>query len=433
MGIASSIDSAALRHVRGGFDRGELTETLTTGLFLVGFGFGGLFGIPLSERWGRNPAYLSAWFLFIVCMTASSLSPSVQCELAFRFLAGFFGSGPLALGGACIGDLWSPQERTYTFPVFSNAALMGPILGPVVGGYIGAKTHSSWRRTEWTDIGAAGVVLILVIFTQRETYAPVLLHWKAKQLQRLTGDTRYTSSHSLSRAPNLTRLRTIITRPFTLTFTEPILLLNGLWMIMVWILMFTLLRGYHYVFGATYHTSETVTGLCFLGLVTGLLFASATVPLIYLCLRSHFHRPGVSNLRPESRLWYALISTPVIPVSLLWMGFTARSDGSTSIWSPLAASVVLGYGMLGTFTSCCEYIGQCFGPNTGFALSWNTWARYTIAGIMVEASPHMWRGLGVQYTLTMLACVCAVLVPIPYVFYCWGPAFRARSRMALKS
>ena len=403
--------------------------TARSGLFLVGFGFGGLFGIPLSERWGRNPAYITAWTLFIVCMTGSSLSQSVQCQLVFRCLAGFFGSGPLALGGACIGDIWSPKERTYTFPIFANASIMGPILGPVVGGYIGARTHSSWRRTEWADIGAAGVVLILVTFTQRETYAPVLLHWKAKQLRRLTGDTRYVSEVVASRKSNLSRLGTVIARPFSLTLSEPILLLNGLWMIMVWILMFILLRGYTFIFSSTYGTSEGVTGLCFVGLATGLLISSCTVPLIYICLRSHFHRPTVENLAPEYRLWYALISTPFIPLSLFWMGYTANPE--TTIWSPIAASVVLGYGMLGTFTSCCEYIGQCYGKNTGFALCWNTFARYIIAGIIVEASPHIWRGVGVQYTMTTLACVSAVLVPIPYVFYCWGPRFRARSREAL--
>lgn len=362
-------------------------------------------------------------------MIASSLSQSIQCQLAFRFLAGFFGSGPLALGGACVGDIWSPKERTYTFPVFSNAAIMGPLVGPVVGGYIGAKTNSSWRKTEWTDIGAAGVVLILVVLTQRETYAPVLLSWKAKQLRRLTGDTRYVSEAVIDRKPFRTRLGTVIARPFTLTFTEPILILTGLWMIMIWILMFILLRGYTSIFGDTYNTSEGVTGLCFVGLDVGLIISSSTVPLIYLCLRSHFHRPTVQNLAPEYRLWYGLISAPCIPLSLLWMGYTARPENS--IWSPLAASVVLGYGMLGTFTSCCEYIGQCYGKNTGFALSWNTFARYIIAGIIVEASPHIWRGLGVQYTMTMLAIICALLVPIPYVFYCWGPWFRARGREAL--
>ena len=403
--------------------------TLTQGLFLIGFGFGGLFGIPLSERWGRNPAYISSWTFFVICMTASSLSQSVQCQLAFRFLAGFFGSGPLALGGACIGDIWSPKERTLTFPVFANAAIMGPILGPVVGGYIGTKTNASWRRTEWTDIAVAGVVLILVLLTQRETYAPVLLHWKTKQLQRLTGDPRYVSDAVVDRKSNLSRLGTVIAKPFTLTFTEPILLLNGLWMIMVWILMFILLKGYNYIFSDIYHTSEGVTGLCFVGLAVGLLISSCTVPLIYLCLRSRFHRPQVDNVAPEHRLWYGLVAAPFVPASLLWMGFTAKPE--ISIWSPLMASVVLGYGMLGVFTSCCEYIGQCFGKNTGFALSWNTFARYIIAGLIVEASPHIWSGLGVQYTMTALACISAALVPIPYVFYCWGPWFRAKSRGAL--
>ena len=29
------------------------------------------------------------------------------------------------------------MERVYAFPIFANAAFMGPIFGPVVGGFIG--------------------------------------------------------------------------------------------------------------------------------------------------------------------------------------------------------------------------------------------------------------------------------------------------------
>lgn len=58
----------------------------------------------------------------MICIMASSLSPNIGFQLTFRFLAGFFGSAPLTCGGASIGDLWSPVERIYTFPVFANAA-----------------------------------------------------------------------------------------------------------------------------------------------------------------------------------------------------------------------------------------------------------------------------------------------------------------------
>lgn len=98
-----------------------ITDSLS-GLFLIGFGFGALFAGPLSESVGRNTVFIGSWTLYMLCVMASSLSPNIGFQLSFRFAAGFFGSAPLTCGGASIGDLWSPMERIYTFPVFANAA-----------------------------------------------------------------------------------------------------------------------------------------------------------------------------------------------------------------------------------------------------------------------------------------------------------------------
>jgi hypothetical protein len=38
--------------------------------------------------------------------------------------------------------------------------------------------------------------------------------------------------------------------------------------------------------------------------------------------------------------------------------------------------------------------------------------------------------LGVQYTCTILACISAAMVPIPYLFYFYGHKIRARSKYA---
>ena len=64
---------------------------------------------------------------------ASGLAPNIGAQLAFRFLAGLFGSTPLTCAGGSISDLWDPMERVYAFPVFANAAFMGPIFGKTCG------------------------------------------------------------------------------------------------------------------------------------------------------------------------------------------------------------------------------------------------------------------------------------------------------------
>jgi len=69
---------------------------------------------------------------------ASALAPNIGAQLAFRFLAGFFGSTPLTCAGGSIADMWNPLERVYAFPIFANAAFTGPVLGPVIGGFVSA-------------------------------------------------------------------------------------------------------------------------------------------------------------------------------------------------------------------------------------------------------------------------------------------------------
>lgn len=311
---------------------------------------------------------------------------------------------------------------------------MGPVLGPVFGGFIGASTRKSWRWTECTDLGVAALVLVLILLTQRETFVPIFLQWKAKQLRIITGDGRFMTEASLVPLSFWTRLQRMVCRPFQVTATEPILILLTLWLTLVWVIMFTFLSGYKYIFGRKGHiheTSEGITGLCFAGIAVGLLLSSATVPLVGLKLRRDQHKArhqGHDGLLPESRLWYGLVSAPAVPIALFWMAWT--DTRSISIWSPLAASVLLGYGLLGVFTSSCEYIIQAYGTFSGPALSFNTFTRYIVAGIMVEVAPSMWRNPGVQLTLTTLGCVSAVLVPVPYIFFWYGSRIRARSRYA---
>ena len=129
VGLASSIDSAALDQAREEFGVSEVTESLATGLYLVGFGFGAFFAGPISETVGRNPVYLVTGALFMIFVMASALAPNIGAQLTFRFLAGFFGSTPLTCAGGSISDMYTASERTLMFPAFANAAFWGPILG----------------------------------------------------------------------------------------------------------------------------------------------------------------------------------------------------------------------------------------------------------------------------------------------------------------
>ena len=106
----------------------------------------------------------------MIFIMALGLTPNIGAQLTFHFLAGFFGSTPLTCAGGSISDHWNPMERVLTFPVFTNAAFTGPVLGPVMGGFIAQSNAVSWRWTEWTTLIMSGLVFGLVVL-----FPPILL------------------------------------------------------------------------------------------------------------------------------------------------------------------------------------------------------------------------------------------------------------------
>lgn len=105
VGFASLVDSAALTQAVEDLGVSEVTESLTTGLFLVGFGFGALFAGPILETIGRNPVYIVTLAIYMIWIMASALAPNIGAQLVFRFLASFFGFTPLTCAEGSISDL----------------------------------------------------------------------------------------------------------------------------------------------------------------------------------------------------------------------------------------------------------------------------------------------------------------------------------------
>ena len=192
----------------------------------------------------------------------------------------------------------------------------------------------------------AGLIMAIVVLFQPETFPPTLLKWKAEHLRVLTGDERYKGSLEIREETLYHKLKRALYRPFLLTFREPIILLVAFYLTVIYIVLFGFLDGFNYVFEETYNLSQGITGLCFLPIIIGLFGASALTPLIYKWAKRDMEKikeKGGDRLPPEFRLWFSMLGGAfAIPISLFWMGWTARPD--ISIWSPLASGALFGYG-----------------------------------------------------------------------------------------
>ncbi len=185
--IGSAIYSAGIEDVTKVFNVSQVKATLGLTLFVAGYGIGPMLWAPMSEipQIGRNPIYIGTLFVFVVFQVPTALAVNFAMLLCFRFLTGFIGSPVLAIGGASISDLFAPKKRAYGIGIWGIAAVCGPVLGPLVGGF--AAQAEGWSWTIWELMWLCGFTLILLIFFLPETSSSNILYRRTRRLRKVTG------------------------------------------------------------------------------------------------------------------------------------------------------------------------------------------------------------------------------------------------------
>jgi MFS transporter, DHA1 family, multidrug resistance protein len=301
------------------------------------------------------------------------------------------------------------------------------MMAPIAGGWIVSTASLGWRWCEWvTLIISVGAFLIAFLFLP-ETYLPVLLDWKAKHLRRVSGSQRYVSKHAET-ASFFARLREVLPMPVTFFGTEPVIAVLGGYLTLLYILLFSFLSGFDYIFKETYQLSTGLTGSCFASIAAGSTAFTLCAPWLYIWARRKTNFVSRAPVSPEFRLWPAILTAPLLPVSLFWLGWT--NYRTISVWSGLGACFVFGIVTTAMYVSSYEYIIDSYGKHAAVALASITMVRYLIAGGMVMAARPMYEGIGVHWTMTILGCIAAVLAPAPFVFRYCGERLRAKSPYA---
>jgi len=90
-------------------------------------------GNPRSDLLGSHPQHL-------LCASANSLVPL----LIYRVAQGAFGAPMVPLSQAIIVGTYPPEQRAMAQSIFGMAVVVGPALGPVLGGYLAEEYNWRW-------------------------------------------------------------------------------------------------------------------------------------------------------------------------------------------------------------------------------------------------------------------------------------------------
>lgn len=115
----------------------------------------------LGEYFGRKTYYLTSMILFGVASYFCGTSETLWELVFWRFIQGIGGGALLSTSQAILFDAFDPKDRGIASGLFGMGIVLGPTLGPVLGGYI--VEHYSWEQIFYVNIPICFVASILTI------------------------------------------------------------------------------------------------------------------------------------------------------------------------------------------------------------------------------------------------------------------------------
>jgi DHA2 family multidrug resistance protein len=113
----------------------------------------------LQTTFRRKPYFLACIAGFTAASFLCGISDSISELILFRIVQGTFGAGLLATGQTILRDTFPPEQLATSQGIFAIGAIMGPTLGPPLGGFLVDNANWNWVF----DINVAPGILSFLI------------------------------------------------------------------------------------------------------------------------------------------------------------------------------------------------------------------------------------------------------------------------------
>ncbi len=113
----------------------------------------------LSDIFGRKVYFTASVLLFTVASFLCGSAQSIEMLILWRFVQGIGGGALLATAQTVLVETYPPEELNTANGIFGAGIVMGPTLGPVLGGYLTDNFHWGWIFYVNIPIGIIATIL----------------------------------------------------------------------------------------------------------------------------------------------------------------------------------------------------------------------------------------------------------------------------------
>jgi DHA2 family multidrug resistance protein len=142
--IDTSIVNVALTQMMGNLSATQQEVSWV----IASYGIANVIVIPmtgfLAEQFGRRNYYLVSVIIFTLASMACGQSTGLWELVAFRFIQGIGGGALMATSQAILIDTFPPKQLPLGQALFGMGVIIGPTIGPTLGGYIVENYDWPW-------------------------------------------------------------------------------------------------------------------------------------------------------------------------------------------------------------------------------------------------------------------------------------------------
>src|SRR6187397_2996313 len=159
--VDTTIVNVSLNDMKGNL--GATTSEI--GWVVTAYAIGNVIIIPmtswLSVQFGRRNYFAASIILFTICSFLGGNAHTITELIIFRFLQGVSGGALLVTSQTIITESYPPEKRGMAQAIYGLGVIIGPTLGPPLGGYI--VDHFAWPYIFYINIPVGIIAALLTL------------------------------------------------------------------------------------------------------------------------------------------------------------------------------------------------------------------------------------------------------------------------------
>ena len=131
----------------------------------------------LATRFGIKRLLLICVAGFTIASMLCGIAQSIEEMVLFRVLQGMFGAALVPLSQSVMFEIYPPEQRGWAMSLWGMGVMIGPIMGPMLGGFL--TEYYSWRWIFFINLpfGIATVLGLLAFMDETEGNRSLAFDW----------------------------------------------------------------------------------------------------------------------------------------------------------------------------------------------------------------------------------------------------------------